>query len=85
MLTRISPPQRPMTDENTLQECECAIDIAVRALVDQVITAGWPPEVAYEAVRRVAHRQAAAYEEDPDPADDPISARPPVKFSLAPF
>lgn len=85
MNVSISPPQRPTTDLDVSLECEHAIDAAVRDLVDQPITAGWPPEAAFAAIKRVAHRQAVAYGEDPDPADDPAEARPPTSFSLAPF
>lgn len=66
-------------------ECEHSIGGAVRELADRAIVAGWPPEVAFEAIKRAAERQAAAYREDPDPAADPAEARPPTGFSLAPF
>ena len=85
MNVRISPPQRLATDPDVTLECEHAIDAAVRELIDQVITAGWPPEAAFEAIKRVADHQAAAYQQDPDPADDPAEARPRTGFSLAPF
>lgn len=57
----------------------------MRALVDHAIVAGWPPEAAFEAIKRATERQAMAYHEDPDPADHTIEARPPTGFSLAPF
>ncbi len=85
MNVRISPPQKPTTDPDVALECEQAIDGAVRELVDHAIVAGWPPEAAFEAIKRAADRQAMAYHEDPDLADDPVEARPPTGFSLAPF
>ena len=85
MNARIPPPQRPVSGQDVLLECEHAIDAAVRELVDQIITAGWPPKAAYDAIKRVADRQATAYQEDPDPADDSAGGRPPIGFPLAPF
>ena len=85
MNVRISPPQQPTTDPDVALEGEHAVDGAVRELVDHAVIAGWPPEVAFEAIKRAAERQATAYHEDPDPADDPAEARPPSGFSLAPF
>ena len=85
MNVRISPPQQPTTDPGVTLECEHAIDGAVRALVDHAIVAGWPPEATFEAIKRVVDRQAVAYHQDSDPADDPLEARPPTSFSLAPF
>ena len=85
MNVRISPPQQPTTAPDVALECEHAVDGAVRELVDHAVIAGWPPEVAFEAIKRAAERQATAYHEDPDPADDPAEARPPSGFSLAPF
>ena len=52
MNVRISPPQQPTTDPDAVLECEHAIDSAVRELVDQAITAGWPAEATFEAIRR---------------------------------
>jgi len=74
MNARIPPPQRPVSGQDVLLECEHAIDAAVRELVDQIITAGWPPKAAYDAIKRVADRQATAYQEDPDPAGDSAGA-----------
>lgn len=85
MNVRIAPPQRPTAGPDVALECEHAIEAAMGELVDRVITAGWPPEAAFAAVKRVAERQAHAYQEDPDPAEDPAAARPPTGFSLAPF
>lgn len=85
MNVRIAAPQRPIDEPDVARECEHAIDAAMRELVDRTITAGWPPEAAFEAIKRVADRHAVAYREDPDPADDPAAVRPPTGFSLAPF
>ena len=85
MNVRISPPQQPTNDPDVALECEQAIDGAVRELIDHAIVAGWPPKAAFEAIKRATERQAMAYHEDPDPADDPAEARPPTGFSLAPF
>ena len=85
MNVRISPPQQPINGPGVALECEHAIDASVRELVDQAITAGWPPEATFEAIKRATERHGLAYQQDPDPADDPIEARPPAGLSLAPF
>ncbi|NHT78931.1 hypothetical protein G8E10_24845 [Rhizobiaceae bacterium CRRU44] len=51
--------------------CEEALDLPARDLVDKAIQAGWSPRVIYKALQEVARNQALAYEEDPDPEDDP--------------
>lgn len=61
MNARIPPPQQPITDPDVTLECERAIDGAVRELVDHAVVAGWPPEAAFEAIKRAAGRQAMAY------------------------
>lgn len=85
MNVRIAPPQRPTDEPDVVQECDHAIEAAMHELVDRVITAGWPPEAAFEAIKRIADRHAIAYWEDPDRADDPAAVRKPTGFSLAPF
>ena len=82
---RIPPRQHPTIDPYFTFECERAIDGAVRELVDKAITAGWPPEAAFKAIKRVTERQALAYQEDPDPAVNPVEVRIRTGFSLAPF
>ena len=85
MNVRIAPPQRPADAPDAALECEHAIDTAMREFVDRLITAGWQPETAFAAIKRVVGRQAAAYQKDPDPADVPTDIRQPIGFSLAPF
>lgn len=63
------PPHDPTHPDYQL-DCEEALDLAVRALVDEAIVAGWKPEVVYAALASVADNQRLAYDEDPDPADD---------------
>lgn len=82
---RIPPPQQPNADPDFTLECERAIDDGVSELVDKTVTAGWPPKAAFTAIKRVTERQALAYQENPDPADDPVQARARIGFSLAPF
>lgn len=67
MNVRISPPQKPTTDPNVALECEQAIDGAVRELVDHAIVAGWPPEAAFEAIKRATERQASPITKIPIP------------------
>lgn len=74
MNTLITSPRKPMSDVDAQIDCERAIELPVRELVDAIIQAGWSPEVAYAALRDVVANQALAYAEDPDPADDPAQA-----------
>jgi len=60
-----------MSDADAQIDCELAIDVPVRELVDAIIQAGWARDVAYAALKSVIENQALAYMEDPDPAADP--------------
>lgn len=66
----ITPPRRTPDHPDYQLDCEEALDLAVRALVDEAIVAGWKPETVYEALGSLADNQRLAYDEDPDPADD---------------
>lgn len=72
----ISSPRKPMSDVDAQIDCELAIDVPVRDLIDAIIQAGWAPRVAYAALKSVAENQTLAYMEDPDPADDPVQEHP---------
>jgi hypothetical protein len=85
MNAHIPRPSGQSRGDNALLECEEAVDVAVRDLVDQVISAGWPPWLAFAAIKSVAQHQAIAYQHDPDPADDPEEGQKPLPFPLAPF
>ncbi len=85
MNARIRPPQQSTTDRDIVLECEQAISGAVRELFDHTIFAGWPPEATFDAIKRAADCHATVYHEYPDPAYDPVEARPPSSVSLAPF
>ncbi|MUO72884.1 hypothetical protein [Agrobacterium vitis] len=52
--------------------CEEALDLPLRDLVDQAVQAGWKPRVIFRALQEVAKNQGLAYDEDPDPEDDPL-------------
>ncbi|WP_421581149.1 hypothetical protein [Shinella sp. M31] len=71
MTVSIPSPRKPMNDAYAQIDCELAIDVPVRDLVDAIIQAGWAPEIAYASLKSVAENQALAYMEDPDPAADP--------------
>lgn len=66
----ITPPRRTSDHPDYRLECEEALDLTVRALVDETIVAGWKPETVYEALGSLADNQRLAYNEDPDRADD---------------
>ncbi|WLR90954.1 hypothetical protein [Shinella zoogloeoides] len=51
-------------------DCQEALDLAVRDLVDQAVQKGWSTREVLRALKSVAENQALAYEEDPDPEDE---------------
>lgn len=67
--TAITAPTHPADHPDYQLDCEQAIDMAVGALVDEAIFAGWKPETVYAALVSVANNQRLAYDEDPDPSD----------------
>ncbi|WLR94264.1 hypothetical protein [Shinella zoogloeoides] len=71
MTQRIPSPRKPLGDADMQIDCEFVIEGPVRTLIDEIIQAGWPPAVAFAAVRNIADQQELCYREDPDPADDP--------------
>lgn len=71
MTLSIQSPREPTSDADAKIECELAIDAPVRDLVDAIIQAGWPLDIAYAALKSVVEDQALSCMEDPDPADDP--------------
>lgn len=71
MTQRIPSPRKPLGDADMQIDCEFVVEGPVRMLIDEIIQAGWPPAVAFAAVRNIADQQELAYREDPDPADDP--------------
>ncbi|MCJ8056964.1 hypothetical protein GB928_025600 [Shinella curvata] len=71
MTISIPSPRNSASDVDMQIDCQIAIDAPVRDLFDAIIQAGWAPKVAYAALKNVAEHQAIAYQQDPDPADDP--------------
>lgn len=63
-----------MSDVYAQIDCESAIDIEVRRLIDDIVRAGWSPEIAFAAMHDVVANQALAYAKDPDPNADPSQA-----------
>ncbi|WP_439604157.1 hypothetical protein [Shinella sp.] len=71
-MVQINPPKKPPQHGDRLLECEFALDMPLRQLVDDAISAGWEPKEIFAALRSLVEHQRNAYGEDPDPADDPI-------------
>ena len=53
-------------------DCEEAMDIAIRGLIDLANNAGWKTPEVLAAIGSAIVHQRIAYSEDPDPADDPL-------------
>lgn len=85
MYAPIPSPRKPMSDVDTQIDCESIIDVPVRQLIDDIIRAGWAPEIAYAAIRDVVENQRLAYTADRDPVDDPAEGRKPIAFPLVLF
>lgn len=68
---KISAPRLQPDHPDYALECQEAIDLATRDIVDRAVAAGWKPRTIYKSLEEVARNQALAYEEDPDPEDDP--------------
>ena len=51
MTQRIPSPRRPLGDADMQIDCEFVVEGPVRALIDEIIQAGWPPAVAFAAVK----------------------------------
>jgi hypothetical protein len=83
MNDNIPRPDGQMEGEDALRELEGAVDTAVRGLVNTVISAGWPPALAYAAIKSATLHQAVAFQEHP--AEYPREGRKPSSFPLAPF
>jgi len=67
----IDPPKSKPDHPDYALSCEEALDLPARNLIDKAVQAGWSPRGGYKALAEVARNQSLAYEEDPDPEDDP--------------
>ena len=66
----IPSPRSTIDHPNYNLDCQEAIDLPVRDLVDQAVQKGWNTREVLKALKEVADAQAIAYEEDPDPEDE---------------
>lgn len=67
----IRPIQDPTHPDRALA-CEEAMDYALRDIVDAGNAAGWSTLEMLAAIDDVIPHMRRAYEQDPDPADDPV-------------
>lgn len=65
-------PRQPGRYPDRDLDCEEAVDAKLRDLVDAANNAGWTTPEVLSAIERVVPHMRAAYNEDPDPADDPV-------------
>ncbi|MCD1264092.1 hypothetical protein B5M44_04010 [Shinella sumterensis] len=70
-MATITGPRQGVDPDDAQMDCEQALDDHVRDLIDEAITAGWPPHVVFAALKSVVDNRELAYAEDPDPAPDP--------------
>lgn len=61
-------PQELENPHGRNRECEEALDMPLRVLVDEAMIAGWHPHDIYNALASLLENQRRAYEQDPDPA-----------------
>lgn len=81
MTTLITAPRNLMRDASAQIDCENAVARPVREFIDKITQAGWAPEIAYAAVKRVLDDQAHACAKH----QRPVEGRKPSSFPLAPF
>jgi hypothetical protein len=66
----IPSPKHPANHDDYQIECEHALDMPLRDLVDMATVAGWLPDRIFDALASLIENQRSAYAEDSDPADD---------------
>ena len=52
-------------------DCQEAVDLPLRELVDSMVVLGWRTPEVCDALEEVIKNQSLAYDADPDPAEDP--------------
>jgi hypothetical protein len=67
-------PKHPKSHFDYSLECEEALDLPLQELIDIAVQAGWDTRTVIKALESVAQNKAIAYEQDPDPEDDPSEA-----------
>jgi hypothetical protein len=67
----IPAPKRSIDDPHYNAELQEALDFPVLDFIDRIGAAGWSKREAFKALAEVIHNQALAYEQDPDPDDEP--------------
>ena len=70
-MSQINPSQKPPEHGDRRLDCEFALDMSLRVLIDDALNAGWEPNEVFAALQNLVEHQRKAYGEDPDPADDP--------------
>jgi hypothetical protein len=72
----ISEPTFARTHPDYRLACEKAMDLPLQDLIDQAAQAGWDTRMVIAAIESVAVNKSIAYEEDPDPEDEPGETDP---------
>lgn len=52
-------------------DCEMALEDALQDIIEEAQTAGWKRTESMDAIESLVANFRKAYDEDPDPADDP--------------
>jgi hypothetical protein len=61
-----------MDVENRFADLERALEDHIFKVMIHLQERGWGTSQILDALESVCHRQRGIYEEDPDPADDPV-------------
>lgn len=72
----IFSPKFTKTHPDYALEAEEALDLHIHELIDDAVQAGWETRTVIKAIESVAASKAIAYEEDPDPEDNPGEVDP---------
>jgi hypothetical protein len=65
----VPSPEHPKTHPEYASNCEEALDLPLKDLIDRAAQAGWNTRTVIVALQSLAWNRAIAYEEDPDPED----------------
>jgi hypothetical protein len=67
----MNSPRNIPDDHDRAMDCQEAVDMPLRELVDSMVVLGWKAPEVFDALEEVIKNERRAYDADPDPAEDP--------------
>lgn len=68
----IPPPKASSDYKDRRLDCQHALELVLAQILDDAARSGWRQPECFDAVEALIADFRQSYEEDPDPADDPI-------------